>query len=41
MNIYRIWILQLKRVIAIRDVTFNESKVYDSTYKVPILEIDL
>jgi uncharacterized membrane protein YcgQ (UPF0703/DUF1980 family) len=40
-NIYRIWVPQLKRVIATRDVTFDEKKVYHPSYEVPILEIDL
>jgi hypothetical protein len=40
-NIYRIWVPRLKRVIVTRDVTFDETKVYDPSYEASILEIDL
>ncbi|RYO95097.1 hypothetical protein DL766_009876 [Monosporascus sp. MC13-8B] len=38
-NIYRVWIPSQQRVITIRDVTFDEAKVYQGEQKKSLLEV--
>ena len=40
-NIFRIWILSLRRVISIRDVTFNEDTFYDPTLNGKLTELEV